>query len=175
MVFDSPSPRERGATPRSRCASSCAGSLPSARRGKPERPFRHRAGRNDRCLARRGRLAASLTLIDGYAKSLALCGDPTRINRVISPPARRLPATRRAISWALVPRDIARRSRRNRLFTAVWPANAPANGWLFTRYGDVKIRNGLHRDDTRALDASCPATPAPIFARLPASTLQKVN
>ena len=41
------------------------------------------------------------------------------------------------------------------MFDCVMPTRNARNGWLFTRFGDVKIRNAQYRDDTRALDPSC--------------------
>jgi queuine tRNA-ribosyltransferase len=37
----------------------------------------------------------------------------------------------------------------------VLPTRNARNGHLFTRYGEVKIRNAQYRDDTRPLDAQC--------------------
>jgi queuine tRNA-ribosyltransferase len=41
------------------------------------------------------------------------------------------------------------------MFDCVMPTRNARNGWLFTRFGDVKIRNAQYRDDTRPLDPSC--------------------
>jgi len=41
------------------------------------------------------------------------------------------------------------------MFDCVMPTRNARNGWLFTRYGDVKIRNARYRDDTRPLDETC--------------------
>ena len=41
------------------------------------------------------------------------------------------------------------------MFDCVMPTRNARNGWLFTRFGDVKIRNAKYRDDTRPLDPSC--------------------
>jgi queuine tRNA-ribosyltransferase len=41
------------------------------------------------------------------------------------------------------------------MFDCVMPTRNARNGWLFTRFGDVKIRNAQYRDDTRTLDPSC--------------------
>jgi len=41
------------------------------------------------------------------------------------------------------------------MFDCVMPTRNARNGWLFTRFGDVKIRNAQYRDNTRALDPSC--------------------
>ena len=36
------------------------------------------------------------------------------------------------------------------MFDCVLPTRNARNGWLFTRFGDVKIRNARHRTDTGA-------------------------
>ena len=41
------------------------------------------------------------------------------------------------------------------MFDCVMPTRNARNGHLFTRYGDIKIRNARYRDDTRPLDESC--------------------
>src|SRR3546814_15308562 len=41
------------------------------------------------------------------------------------------------------------------MFDCVMPTRNARNGWLFTRFGDIKIRNARYRDDTRPLDPSC--------------------
>jgi queuine tRNA-ribosyltransferase len=41
------------------------------------------------------------------------------------------------------------------LFDCVMPTRNARNGHLFTRFGDLKIRNARHRDDPRPLDESC--------------------
>lgn len=41
------------------------------------------------------------------------------------------------------------------MFDCVMPTRNARNGWLFTRFGDVKIKNAAHRNDPRPLDESC--------------------
>jgi queuine tRNA-ribosyltransferase len=41
------------------------------------------------------------------------------------------------------------------MFDCVMPTRNARNGWLFTRFGDIKIRNAKHRDDPRPLDETC--------------------
>jgi queuine tRNA-ribosyltransferase len=41
------------------------------------------------------------------------------------------------------------------MFDCVMPTRNARNGWLFTRRGDVKIRNAPHRTDTGPLDPDC--------------------
>ncbi len=41
------------------------------------------------------------------------------------------------------------------MFDCVMPTRNARNGWLFTRYGDIKIKNAAHKNDRRPLDESC--------------------
>ena len=55
------------------------------------------------------------------------------------------------------------------MFDCVLPTRNARNGWLFTRYGDVKIRNARHRADTARSTRPAPATPAAV-SRAPTCT-----
>ena len=41
------------------------------------------------------------------------------------------------------------------MFDCVLPTRNARNGWLFTRHGDIRIRNARYRDDTAPLDEDC--------------------
>jgi queuine tRNA-ribosyltransferase len=41
------------------------------------------------------------------------------------------------------------------MFDCVLPTRNGRNGWLFTRYGDIKIRNAVYADDINSIDAEC--------------------
>ena len=41
------------------------------------------------------------------------------------------------------------------MFDCVMPTRNARNGWLFTRFGDVKIKNARYKEDTAPLDESC--------------------
>jgi queuine tRNA-ribosyltransferase len=41
------------------------------------------------------------------------------------------------------------------MFDCVLPTRNARNGWLFTRCGDIRIRNARYRDDTAPLDERC--------------------
>ncbi|WP_293777141.1 tRNA guanosine(34) transglycosylase Tgt [uncultured Oxalicibacterium sp.] len=41
------------------------------------------------------------------------------------------------------------------MFDCVMPTRNARNGWIFTRYGDVKIKNARYKDDQKPLDESC--------------------
>jgi len=41
------------------------------------------------------------------------------------------------------------------MFDCVMPTRNARNGWLFTRFGDIKLRNARYKEDTRPLDETC--------------------
>jgi len=61
------------------------------------------------------------------------------------------------------------------MFDCVLPTRNARNGWLFTRRGDVKIRNARHRRDTRPLDPECGCYACRNFSRAYLHHLQRVN
>jgi queuine tRNA-ribosyltransferase len=61
------------------------------------------------------------------------------------------------------------------LFDCVLPTRNARNGWLFTRHGDLKIRNARHRDDTAPLDERCGCYTCRHFTRAYLYHLQKAN
>src|SRR5690349_16531558 len=61
------------------------------------------------------------------------------------------------------------------MFDCVLPTRNARNGWLFTRSGDVKIRNARHRDDPRPLDESCGCYCCRNFSRAYLHHLQRAN
>lgn len=61
------------------------------------------------------------------------------------------------------------------MFDCVMPTRNARNGWLFTRYGDIKIRNARYRDDTRPLDATCDCTTCQQFSRAYLHHLQRAK
>ncbi|MGI4937944.1 MAG: tRNA guanosine(34) transglycosylase Tgt [Janthinobacterium lividum] len=51
------------------------------------------------------------------------------------------------------------------MFDCVMPTRNARNGWLFTRFGDVKIKNARYKDDTRPLDETCGCYACKNFSR----------
>ena len=41
------------------------------------------------------------------------------------------------------------------MFDCVMPTRNARNGWLFTRFGDIKIKNARYKDDEKPLDETC--------------------
>ena len=51
------------------------------------------------------------------------------------------------------------------MFDCVMPTRNARNGWLFTRFGDLKIKNARHKDEDQPLDASCDCYACKNFSR----------
>jgi len=51
------------------------------------------------------------------------------------------------------------------MFDCVLPTRNARNGWLFTRHGDIKIKNAQYRTDTRPLDEDCACLTCRHFTR----------
>jgi queuine tRNA-ribosyltransferase len=93
---------------------------------------------------------------DGYAIGGLAVGEPRdeRLKVIESTP---LPKERpRYLMGVGTPEDIVDAVAAGvDMFDCVLPTRNARNGWLFTRYGDIRIRNARHRDDTAPLDESC--------------------
>ena len=61
------------------------------------------------------------------------------------------------------------------MFDCVMPTRNARNGWLFTRHGDIKIRNARWRDDPRPLDPDCACHTCQHFSRAYLHHLQRTN
>lgn len=61
------------------------------------------------------------------------------------------------------------------MFDCVMPTRNARNGWLFTRFGDVKLRNARYKDDTKPLDPSCSCHTCQNFSRSYLHHLQRAN
>ena len=51
------------------------------------------------------------------------------------------------------------------MFDCVMPTRNARNGWLFTRFGDIKIKNARYKDDTLPLDETCDCYACRNFSR----------
>ena len=61
------------------------------------------------------------------------------------------------------------------MFDCVMPTRNARNGWLFTRFGDVKIRNARYKADVGPLDDSCACYTCRNFTRAYLHHLQRTN
>ena len=95
---------------------------------------------------------------DGYAIGGLSVGEPKEdMLRVLEHTAPKLPAGRpRYLMGVGTPEDLVEAvSRGIDMFDCVMPTRNARNGWLFTRFGDVRIKNAAHRADTRPIDETC--------------------
>ena len=115
---------------------------------------------------------------EGYAIGGLSVGEPrSEMRRILRHTAALLPAERpRYLMGVGTPEDILEAVELGiDMFDCVLPTRNARNGWLYTRFGDVKIRNARHRDDTRPLDETCPCYTCRNFTRAYLHHLQKVN
>ena len=95
---------------------------------------------------------------DGYALGGLSVGESSEERlRILDAMAGQLPAgAPRYLMGVGRPEDIVEAVRRGiDMFDCVMPTRHARNGWLFTRQGDVKIRNAAHAADTGPLDEAC--------------------
>jgi queuine tRNA-ribosyltransferase len=115
---------------------------------------------------------------EGYAVGGLAVGEPKDDrSRILAHIVPRLPAdTPRYLMGMGTPEDIIEAvSAGIDMFDCVLPTRNARNGWLFTRLGDVKIRNARHRDDPAPLDEQCACYACRNFSRAYLHHLQKTN
>jgi queuine tRNA-ribosyltransferase len=61
------------------------------------------------------------------------------------------------------------------MFDCVMPTRNARNGWLFTQFGNIKIRNARYKNDTKPLDENCTCYTCQNFSRSYLHHLQKTN
>ncbi len=95
---------------------------------------------------------------DGYAIGGLSVGEPKEdMLRILAHTAPRMPANKpRYLMGVGTPEDIVDAvSQGVDMFDCVMPTRNARNGWLFTRFGTVKIKNAQYRLDTAPLDEQC--------------------
>ena len=115
---------------------------------------------------------------EGYAIGGLSVGEPKEdMIRILQHVTPRLPAQApRYLMGVGTPEDLVEGVRNGiDMFDCVMPTRNARNGWLFTRFGDIKIRNARYRDDTRPLDPSCTCHTCGTFSRAYLHHLQKSN
>ena len=115
---------------------------------------------------------------DGYAIGGLSVGEPKEaMQRIESHVAPRLPADRpRYLMGVGTPEDIVEAVGYGvDMFDCVLPTRNARNGWLYTRRGDIKIRNARHRTDTKPLDEECTCYTCRNFSRAYLHHLQRAN
>ncbi len=105
---------------------------------------------------------------DGYAIGGLSVGEPKEdMLRILAHTAPKMPQHKpRYLMGVGTPEDlVAAVSQGVDMFDCVMPTRNARNGWLFTQYGDVKIKNASYKNDTRALDADCSCYTCQNFTR----------
>lgn len=95
---------------------------------------------------------------DGFAIGGLSVGEPKEeFTRILAHTAPRLPREKpRYLMGVGTPEDLVYAVGQGiDMFDCVMPTRNARNGWLFTRRGDVKIKNAKHKADTRPLDETC--------------------
>ncbi len=114
----------------------------------------------------------------GYAIGGLSVGEPKEdMLRILSHTAPKLPTAKpRYVMGIGTPEDLVEAvSRGMDMFDCVMPTRNARNGWLFTRYGDIKIRNAKYRDDVRPLDETCGCYTCQTATRAYLHHLQRTN
>ncbi|HRP98100.1 MAG TPA: tRNA guanosine(34) transglycosylase Tgt [Rhodocyclaceae bacterium] len=114
----------------------------------------------------------------GYAIGGLSVGEPKEdMARILAHTAPQLPAEKpRYLMGVGTPEDIVAGAAAGiDMFDCVMPTRNARNGWLFTRYGDIKIKNAVHKHDTGPLDASCDCYTCRNFSRAYLHHLHRSN
>ena len=116
---------------------------------------------------------------EGFAIGGLSVGEPkSEMLRILDHVAPRLPADKpRYLMGVGTPEDlVAGVAAGIDLFDCVMPTRNARNGWLFTRFGDLRLRNAVWRDDPRPIQPGCACYAcAGGFSRAYLQHLQKVD
>jgi queuine tRNA-ribosyltransferase len=105
---------------------------------------------------------------DGYAIGGLSVGEPKEdMMRVLEHVGPRLPADKPHYLMGVgTPEDLVMGVANGvDMFDCVMPTRNARNGWLFTRFGDLKIKNSRYKDDDKPLDESCTCYACRNFSR----------
>jgi queuine tRNA-ribosyltransferase len=122
--------------------------------------------------------ALSAIRFDGYAIGGVSVGEPKAdMARIVAHIAPRMPAgAPRYLMGVGTPEDIVTAVAQGiDMFDCVLPTRNARNGWLFTRLGDLKIKNARHREDTGPLDPQCGCYTCRNFSRAYLHHLHRTN
>jgi queuine tRNA-ribosyltransferase len=115
---------------------------------------------------------------DGYAiGGLSVGETKAEMARILAHTAPRLPAGKpRYLMGVGTPQDIVEAVAAGiDMFDCVMPTRNARNGWLFTRYGVIRLRNAQYRNDLQPIDAQCACYTCRNFTRAYLHHLQRVN
>ncbi|MFA9438610.1 tRNA guanosine(34) transglycosylase Tgt [Uliginosibacterium sp. sgz301328] len=105
---------------------------------------------------------------EGFAIGGLSVGEPKEeFHRVLAHTAPRLPQQKpRYLMGVGTPEDLVYGvSQGVDMFDCVMPTRNARNGWLFTQWGDLKIRNARHKTDTGPIDVDCTCYTCRNFSR----------
>ena len=115
---------------------------------------------------------------DGFAIGGLSVGEPKEeMARILAHTAPQLPVHKpRYLMGVGTPEDLVHGVENGiDMFDCVMPTRNARNGHLFTRYGDVRIKNAQYRDDLSPLDASCTCYTCRNFTRAYLHHLHRVG
>jgi queuine tRNA-ribosyltransferase len=95
---------------------------------------------------------------DGYAIGGLSVGEPKDdMLRILDHVPHQMPADKpRYLMGVGTPEDLVDAVERGvDMFDCVMPTRNARNGWLFTRNGDIKLKNARYKNDTSPLDPEC--------------------
>jgi queuine tRNA-ribosyltransferase len=114
----------------------------------------------------------------GYAIGGLSVGEPKEeMLRILAHCAPRLPAqSPRYLMGVGTPEDlVAGVAAGIDMFDCVMPTRNARNGWLFTRFGDLRLRNARHRHDERPIEPGCACYACANFSRAYVHHLQRID
>lgn len=115
---------------------------------------------------------------DGFAIGGLSVGEPKEdMQRILAYTAPKMPHDKpRYLMGVGTPEDLVEAvSHGIDMFDCVMPTRNARNGWLFTQYGDIKIKNAGYKQDMAPLDADCPCYTCRNFTRAYLHHLHKVG
>ena len=115
---------------------------------------------------------------EGYAVGGLSVGEPKEDrSRILAHMGGRLPAqSPRYLMGMGTPEDLIEAVGAGfDMFDCVLPTRNARNGWLFTRFGDVKLRNARYRNDPKPIDERCACYACRNFSLAYLHHLQKTN
>ncbi len=123
---------------------------------------------------------AGLTDIDfdGFAIGGLSVGEPKQdMLRILAHTAPKMPQNKpRYLMGVGTPEDLVDAvSHGIDMFDCVMPTRNARNGWLFTQYGDIKIKNAGYKHDLKPLDSDCSCYTCQNFTRAYLHHLHKVG
>ncbi len=171
MVFDECTPHpadEATAAESMRLSLRWAGRSKAAHEGNPNALFGIVQGGMHESLRDESLAGLANIGFDGYAIGGLSVGEPKEdMLRILRHTAPQLPADKpRYLMGVGTPEDIvAAVAQGIDMFDCVMPTRNARNGMLFTRHGDIKIKNAQYRMDTRPLDEQCACYTCRNFSR----------